>query len=141
LICRRSLRRCQGALPCAPKPKSWSTPSAIRWPCCGGIFDVETAPNRLAELNRRAEDPNLWSNAQVAQKVMRQRQALENSINGLKTLERDFDDALTLIELGESEGDAATVTEGEAALRKLAGEARRQEVEALLSGEADGNDT
>ena len=47
----------------------------------------------------------------------------------------------TLIELGESEDDAASVEEGEASLRKLAEEARRQEVEALLSGEADGNDT
>ena len=47
----------------------------------------------------------------------------------------------TLIELGESEDDAASVEEGEAGLSKLAEEARRQEVEALLSGEADGNDT
>jgi peptide chain release factor 2 len=91
-------------------------------------------------LNKRAEDPGLWSNSQVAQKVMRQRQALERSINGLKKLEREFDDALTLIELGESERDEASVQEGEAGLRKLATEARRQEVEALLSGEADGND-
>jgi len=109
-------------------------------PCCGGIFDVETAPNRLAELNKRAEDPNLWSNSQVAQKVMRQRQALERSINGLKKLEQEFDDAITLIELGEAEGDEPSIREGEAGLRKLAAEARRQEVEALLSGEADGND-
>ena len=72
---------------------------------------------------------------------MRQRQALERSISGYKKLERDFDDAVTLIELGESEDDKASVDEGEASLKKLAAEARRQEVEALLSGEADGNDT
>ena len=96
---------------------------------------------RLAELNKRAEDPNLWSNPQAAQKVMRQRQALERSIAGYKKLERELDDAVTLIELGESEDDEASIEEGEARLRKLAEEARRQEVEALLSGEADGNDT
>jgi len=95
----------------------------------------------LAELNRRAEDPSLWSNPQSAQKVMRQRQALERAIAGFNRLERQFDDALTLIDLGESEGDAATVGEGEAGLKELALKARRQEVEALLSGEADGNDT
>ena len=109
--------------------------------CCGGIFDWDSASARLAELNKRAEDPNLWSNPQAAQKVMRQRQTLERSMAGYKKLERELDDAVTLIELGESEGDAASVEEGEAGLRKLAPEARRQEVEALLSGEADGNDT
>ena len=109
--------------------------------CCGGIFDWDSAAARLAELNKRAEDPNLWSNPQAAQKVMRQRQTLERSMAGYKKLERELDDAVTLIELGESEDDAASVEEGETGLRKLAEVARRQEVEALLSGEADGNDT
>jgi peptide chain release factor 2 len=72
---------------------------------------------------------------------MRQRQALERSIAGYRKLERELDDAVTLIELGESEDDEASIQEGEASLKKLADEARRQEVEALLSGEADGNDT
>jgi len=127
--------------PCAPKPKSLPRLSASRLRCCGGIFDWDSAAARLAELNKRAEDPNLWSNPQAAQKVMRQRQALERSIAGYKKLERELDDAVTLIELGDSEDDSASVEEGEASLRKLAEEARRQEVEALLSGEADGNDT
>jgi peptide chain release factor 2 len=72
---------------------------------------------------------------------MRQRQALERSITAFRKIERDLDDAVTLIDLGEAEKDEATVKEGEAALTKLALDARRQEVEALLSGEADGNDT
>jgi peptide chain release factor 2 len=72
---------------------------------------------------------------------MRRRQALERSIAAFEKIERDLDDAVTLIELGEAEKDEAAVQEGEAALRKLAPEARRREVEALLSGEADGNDT
>src|SRR5262245_35567919 len=109
-------------------------PSANRWPCCGGIFDFPSAPARLAELNKRAEDPGLWSDPPSAQKVMRQRQALERAIAGYRRLERELDDAVTLIELGEAEGDAPSAEEGEAGLRKLAEEARRQEVEALLSG-------
>ena len=108
---------------------------------CGGIFDLDAAPERLADLNRRAEDPKLWSNPQAAQKVMRQRQGLERGIAGFKRLERELDDALTLIELGESEGDVASCAEGEAGLKQLQSEARRQEIAALLSGEADGNDT
>ena len=94
----------------------------------------------MEELNRQSEDPNLWSNPQRAQKVMRQRQSLERAIGGYKALERDLDDATTLIELGEAEGDEASVKEGEAGLTKLIAEVKKREVEALLSGEADGND-
>src|SRR5262249_16396947 len=72
---------------------------------------------------------------------MRQRQALERSIAGYTKVEGECDDAMTLIELGATEDDQASIDEGEAALKQLAEEARRQEVEALLSGEADGNDT
>jgi peptide chain release factor 2 len=72
---------------------------------------------------------------------MRQRQQLEGAITLYKRLERDLDDGVTLIEMGEAEGDEATVAEGEAALRTLDGQAQKKMVEALLSGEADANDT
>jgi peptide chain release factor 2 len=71
---------------------------------------------------------------------MRARQTLEGQIAGYRQLERELDDALTLIELGESERDDASVQEGETMLQRLAPTARRREVEALLSGEADAND-
>ncbi len=72
---------------------------------------------------------------------MRQRQSLERTVTDLKKLERDLDDALTLIELGEAENDAASVSEGETVLKRLDAEAQRRSVEALLSGEADGMNT
>jgi peptide chain release factor 2 len=71
---------------------------------------------------------------------MRQRQALERAVSGYKRLQSDFEDSVTLLELGEAEGDAATVSEGEASLQRLVKEVQRREVEALLSGEADGMD-
>ncbi|MGE5511245.1 MAG: peptide chain release factor 2 [Bacteroidota bacterium] len=104
-------------------------------------LDWETADQRLAELNRQSEDPKLWGDPQRAQKVMRQRQQLERSINTYRQLERELDDSVTLLELGEAENDQATITEAASALERLIEEAHRREVEALLSGEADGNDT
>jgi peptide chain release factor 2 len=71
---------------------------------------------------------------------MRQRQALERAVTGLKKLERELDDNLTLMELAEAEKDEASVGEAEAGLERLVKEVQRQEVEALLSGEADGMD-
>ncbi|HEX7075821.1 MAG TPA: peptide chain release factor 2 [Hyphomicrobiaceae bacterium] len=103
-------------------------------------FDWDTAEARLAELNARAEDPTLWNDARAAQKIMRERQTLERQISSYKQLEQELDDAITLIELGEAEGDEATIAEGEAALKKLSEQAQKREIEALLSGEADSND-
>jgi peptide chain release factor 2 len=71
---------------------------------------------------------------------MRERNRLAGQIEAVKTLERQLEDALTLIELGEAEGDEATAAEGEAALRRAAEEAEKRQLETLLSGEADAND-
>jgi peptide chain release factor 2 len=73
--------------------------------------------------------------------VMRERTALENQLNGITRIERDLDDQMMLIELGEAEKDQSVIAEAEAALKALKDDAARQELEALLSGEADSNDT
>ena len=72
---------------------------------------------------------------------MRERTGLEDSLGSLKRFDGEMDDAVTLIELGEMEGDAATEQEGINILKSLKAEAARRQIEALLSGEADGNDT
>jgi peptide chain release factor 2 len=92
-------------------------------------------------LNVKAEDPNLWNDPEAAQKIMRERTQLEEQIGSLTSLERELDDAVTLVELGEAEDDAATEQEGVAALKALLKEAQRRQTEALFSGEADANDT
>ncbi|MBF9197752.1 peptide chain release factor 2 [Microvirga terrestris] len=104
-------------------------------------LDWDTAQRRLAELNAQAEDPNLWNDADVAQKIMRERTSLEDQISAVKRLQQELEDAITLIELGDAEGDEDTIKEGEEAIRGLQAEAARRQVETLLSGEADANDT
>ncbi|MCC0033641.1 MAG: peptide chain release factor 2 [Hoeflea sp.] len=104
-------------------------------------LDWEPAQKRLEWLNAKAEDPSIWDDAQEAQKLMRERQHLDDSINGLKRLESQLSDNLELIEMGEEEGDADIVGEAEAALKELRTEVTRQQIESLLSGEADANDT
>ncbi len=91
-------------------------------------------------MNTAAEDPALWSDREAAQKVMRERTRLEESIAAMRALESELEDALALIELGESEGDEEVVKEAEAQLEALQSETARRRLESLLSGEADGND-
>ena len=96
---------------------------------------------RLAELNRQAEDPNLWSDQQRAQRVMQERTGLEDQLTSISRIEQELEDQITMLELGEAEGDQKTVADAQAALEKLKIEVGRREMEALLSGEADVNDS
>jgi protein subunit release factor B len=72
---------------------------------------------------------------------MRERQHIETALSSFDRITRDLDDNIALVALGEEEGDAGIVAEAETALAKLRQEAHTREVEALLSGEADANDT
>ncbi|MGC1259544.1 MAG: peptide chain release factor 2 [Jannaschia helgolandensis] len=104
-------------------------------------LDWETAPHRLEEFNAMIEDPTLWDDPERAQKLMRDRQALMDSIEGIETLERETSDNVEMIGMGEMEDDAEIVAEAEAAIARLVETAAEKELEALLDGEADGNDT
>jgi peptide chain release factor 2 len=72
---------------------------------------------------------------------MQERTALEDQLTSIGRIERELDDQLTLIELGEAEKDQKVISEAEEALRKLKADVARRELEALLAGEADPNDT
>ncbi len=71
---------------------------------------------------------------------MRERQNLDDNINGVRKLEQDLRDNLELIELGEMEGDKDVVSEAEKALKGLESEVGERQMATLLSGEADIND-
>jgi peptide chain release factor 2 len=104
-------------------------------------MDWETAGHRLEELNAMTEDPNLWNDAARAQKLMRDRQTLADAVARVEGMERDLEDNVGLIELGEMEDDKAVIADAEEALKRLRDKAGQAEIEALLNGEADGNDT
>src|SRR4029450_3576495 len=72
---------------------------------------------------------------------MQERTALEDQLTAIGRIEQELDDQLTMIELGEAEKDGKAIAEAEEALRKLKVEVARRELEALLSGEADNNDS
>ncbi len=72
---------------------------------------------------------------------MRERTDLETRIEQILRFDRELADNVELIELGEAEGDDGVISEAEAAIKALTEEAGRQQIETLLSGEADGSDT
>jgi len=101
----------------------------------------ETAEHRLEEFNAMIEDPNLWNDQERAQKLMRDRQTLVDAIDRYKAMAQELEDNIELVAMGEAEGDDEVVAEAEAALKTLKTRAGAAELEALLDGEADANDT
>ena len=71
---------------------------------------------------------------------MRERNRLASGVDGLRKLEADAQDAVDLVEMAELDSDAAMVRDGIETLRSMMDEAKRLEIESLLSGEADGRD-
>jgi peptide chain release factor 2 len=72
---------------------------------------------------------------------MRERQRLADQIEGVRRLDRELSDNVELIAMGEAESDESIVLEAEKSLKALLAESSRRQVESLLSGEADANDT
>ena len=105
------------------------------------FLDWDRALRRLDELNARVEDPKLWDNPKDAEAVMRERRRLEAAIGTVTGIGQEMADAIEFVELGEAEGDQATIDEGLATLAALAARADADKVQALLAGEADGLDS
>ena len=104
-------------------------------------MDWDTAEHRLEEYNALVENPNLWDNPGRAQALMRERQNLVDAMERLASMRQELSDNVELIGLGEQENDTEVVEDANAALNSLAERAAQAEIEALLDGEADGNDT
>ncbi|MFZ5668024.1 MAG: peptide chain release factor 2 [Pseudomonadota bacterium] len=103
-------------------------------------LDWDVALRRLDELDARSEDPTLWDKPSDAQALMRERQGLADRVTAVREIERDLADAVEYADLADAEGDEASLEDARAQLRAIRERAGRAELEALLSGEADGND-
>ncbi|ANK13663.1 peptide chain release factor 2 [Erythrobacter neustonensis] len=104
-------------------------------------LDWDRALRRLDELNARVQDPNLWDNPKQAQAISREQKTLETAVNTVREIEAEMADAVEFVEMGEAEGEDSIIDDGLATLAALADRADADKVQALLSGEADGNDT
>ena len=107
--------------------------------CLGGVFDWEPSERRLAELNALSEGRSFWDNPQTAQKLMQERAKLENAFEAISTLETELTDNVELAELAEMDGDDELIEAAAQALTAAKAKADAAELEALMSGEADGN--
>jgi peptide chain release factor 2 len=118
-----------------PRPTSSS-----RSNCSGGVFDWDVALRKLDELNARVEDPTLWDKPSEAQALMSERTRLQGQVDTIRAIETELNDAVDFAEMADEEGDEESLNDSRAQLKGLRERSARAELEALLSGEADGND-
>lgn len=95
---------------------------------------------RLDELNALSQDAGLWDNPARAQKLMSEKNLLEENLHNFEHLETSLADLSELAELADAEEDEELTAGVMSQLEELKSEARRGELEALLSGEVDAND-
>ena len=104
-------------------------------------MDLDSVNHRLEEFNALSESPEFWNDQKKAQKLMRERQILVSQIETYKNLSLELQEHIDLIELAELEEEEEILQESQLNLQKLLSFVEKKEVEALLDGEADANDS
>ncbi|WP_106478988.1 peptide chain release factor 2 [Phytohalomonas tamaricis] len=104
-----------------------------------GYLDYAEKKDRLEEVNRELENPNVWNDPEYAQKLGRERAQLEDVVDTINTLESGVNDNAELLELAVMEDDEATVEEINRDLARLEERLEKLEFRRMFSGEMDAN--
>jgi peptide chain release factor 2 len=91
---------------------------------------------RLNELQKEAENPNLWQDPEAAQQLMKEISSLKDEVSEWQILRQTLADTLELAQLE----DPALLTEIEEETSKLEKEVNKRAFEAKLSGKYDRGD-
>ncbi len=105
----------------------------------GGIFDFETKSQRLEEVNGLLEDPNIWNNAEKAQKLGKEKRELELVVQNLQHLESGLNDSCELFEMAREENDDDTLLSVDADSQALERQIEEMEFRRMFSGAMDAN--
>ncbi|WP_430886887.1 peptide chain release factor 2 [Halomonas gemina] len=104
-----------------------------------GYLDYAEKKDRLEEVTRELEDPDVWSDPDNAQKLGKERATLEAIVATIDDLEQGLGDSRDLLELAEMEEDEGTVAEVQKELEGLQASLEKLEFRRMFSGEMDEN--
>ena len=107
--------------------------------CLGGIFEYDERSERLVEVLRELEQPDVWSNPELAQELGKERANLENIVNTINSLEALLSESKELLKLAEEEDDAGTIEAVVVDLNASEVQLGKLEFRRMFSGEMDFN--
>ncbi|WP_367382189.1 peptide chain release factor 2 [Stenotrophomonas cyclobalanopsidis] len=102
-----------------------------------GYLDYDAKKERLEEVTRELESPDVWNNAEYAQNLGRERSSLEKTVGGIAAVLDGLTDATELLELAESEQDEDTALAVVADLDRHQAHVEKLEFQRMFSGEMD----
>jgi peptide chain release factor 2 len=105
----------------------------------GGIFDYASKQERLVEVERELEQPDVWNNPDNAQALGKERSSLEGVVKTIDAMEAGLEDARELLDLAVEENDADTLGDVEAELQMLQDKLASLEFRRMFAGEMDAN--
>ncbi len=86
------------------------------------------------------EAPDFWDEPERSNEKMKELKSLKDIVEGCSKLSGQYEDILTLIEMGYEENDASLIPDIRAELDEFIGEFEALRLDTLLSGEYDKND-
>ncbi|MEO5595775.1 MAG: peptide chain release factor 2 [Lysobacteraceae bacterium] len=102
-----------------------------------GYLDFDGQVERLEEVNRELENPDVWNDSERAQALGRERAGLDRNVSGLRELHDGLIAALELLELAESETDQDTADAVVADVEGFAARLDKLEFQRMFSGKLD----
>jgi len=107
--------------------------------CLGGIFDYDTKAERLEEVLRQMEDPQIWGDPNNAQQLGREKASLEKIVSTLDKVSTGVADCLEMLELAAEEQDQGLADEIAHDLDDIESELAALEFQRMFSGDMDQN--
>jgi len=102
------------------------------------LFDLETKQKELRDIEERMSAPDFWNNKEKAQETVAHLKDLKQQVEPFRKLESGYDDAATLLELVEEEGDdGEALQEIRSDVAKLDAELGKLEFRKMFSGKDD----
>ncbi|WAC64112.1 peptide chain release factor 2 [Pseudoxanthomonas sp. SL93] len=102
-----------------------------------GYLDYDAKRERLEEVNRELESPDIWNNPETAQALGRERSLLDKTVNGIRSIDEGLVGAEELLELAESEDDEDTAHAVVADVERYATHVDKLEFQRMFSGKMD----
>lgn len=102
-----------------------------------GVFDTEKLKNELKILQNQVDDPNLWNDNDKAQKILKEKSALESRLKLFFEVEKEYNENIDLYDLANSENDQEILSEIDDILTKLATKSEDLKIEAMFSNQED----
>jgi len=105
------------------------------WRRSGGIFDLPTREQRIAELDEAASAPDFWDDGEKAQELLRERALVNGPLETWRKLGSELEDAEVYLEMASEEEEAGQEAAGK--LAEIEETLGKLELERLLGGEHD----